>query len=313
MAEAMALPSSRTVHSASIVVMDTIVTVQAISELPPGEVDQALRQALGWFHEVERVCSRFDPDSEVFRLASRVQAPVAVSPLLFEAIRFSLEVAALSGGAFDPTVGAAQVERGFDRNYATGERVVSPAAAGDATYKDVEIDSRRRTVALRKPLLLDLGAVVKGMAVDLAARSLAAFDAFSIDAGGDLYVKGRSAEGEPWRIGIEHPRQDGLIATLALEEGAVCTSGDYERPAARLAAKGEHHLLDPRRGLSPRQVVSCTVVAPTAMVADALSTAAFVAGPEAGLRLLEEQGVDGMLVDRELRLSMTPQFNRWMA
>lgn len=291
--------------------MDTIVTAQVISDLPAPELEQALQRALGWFHEVERVCSRFDPKSEVFSLASRVGQAVHVSPLLYEAVNFSLEVAALSGGAFDPTVGAAQAQRGFDRNYVTGERIAPPIDSGNVTYRDVALDPIRGTVTLGKPLLLDLGAVVKGMALDLAARELAEFDSYSIDAGGDLCVKGRNERGEPWRIGIEHPRQPGLIATLAVDEGAVCTSGDYERP--QLGAEGQHHLLDPRQGGSPRDVVSCTVVAPTAMVADALSTAAFVAGPVDGLRLLEDQGVDGLLVDRELRISMTTQFKRWMA
>ncbi|HEX6512067.1 MAG TPA: FAD:protein FMN transferase [Chloroflexota bacterium] len=290
--------------------MDTIVTAQVISERPTGDIEQALQRALGWFHEVERVCSRFDPESEVFRLASRVGEPLAVSPLLFEAIRFSLEVASLSGGAFDPTVGAAQAQRGFDRNYMTGERIASPVSGVSVSYRDVTVDPQARAVKLGEALVLDLGAVVKGMAIDLAAKELAAFDSYSIDAGGDLYVKGRNEQGEPWRIGIEHPREVGLTATLAVEEGAVCTSGDYER--RRPGAEGEHHLLDPRQGRSPRQVVSCTVVAPTAMVADALSTAAFVAGAKEGIRLLEEEGVDGMLVDRDLHLSMTTHFKRWM-
>src|SRR5579862_4799309 len=166
MVRAMAPLKPSRAHSASIVVMDTIVTAQAISDLPGADVEQALQRALGWFYEVERVCSRFDPDSEVFRLASLVGEPVEISPLLFEAIRFSLEVAALSSGAFDPTVGAAQAQRGFDRNYVTGERISSPAPAGKVTYKDVAINSRHRTVTLRKPLVLDLGAVVKGMAID---------------------------------------------------------------------------------------------------------------------------------------------------
>jgi len=290
--------------------MDTVVTATGISDLPAVEMEQALQRALGWFGEVERVCSRFDRASEVFRLAGRAGEPVKVSPLLFEAIRFSLEIAGLSDGAFDPTVGAAQAERGFDRNYVTGERISSPAPAGSVSYKDVDFDPQQGTVTLRKPLLLDLGAVVKGMAIDLAAKELAAFESYAIDAGGDLYVKGHNEQGELWRVGIEHPRESGLIATLAIRQGAICTSGDYERP--RPGAEGEHHLLDPRAGRSARQIVSCTVVAPAAMVADALSTAAFVAGPVDGLRLLQEQGVDGMLVDRELHISMTPGFKKWL-
>ncbi|MBV8087317.1 MAG: FAD:protein FMN transferase [Chloroflexi bacterium] len=295
-----------------MVSMDTIVTASVVSDRPASEVQAALQRALGWFGEVERVCTRFDPSSELMRLRASTGRPIEVSPLLFEAVRFSLEVAAISGGAFDPTVGAAQARRGFDRNYVTGEHIAAPTQIAHATYRDIVLTPIHRTIELRRPLVIDLGAVAKGMAIDLAGKELAAeFESFSIDAGGDVVVQGRNPEGEPWRIGIEHPRQPGLLATLLLEQGSVCTSGDYERPAK--AGEGEHHLLDPHSGRSPRDIVSCTVVAPTAMAADALSTAAFVSGPEAGLRLLEQQGVGGLIVDRELRRHMTAGFERWLA
>jgi thiamine biosynthesis lipoprotein len=292
--------------------MDTIVTATVVSECPAAEVEPVLQRALGWFGEVERVCTRFDPASELMRLCAATGRPIEVSPLLFEAVRFSLHVAAISGGAFDPTVGAAQARRGFDRNYMTGEHIGVSTAGNDASYRDLVLNAKDRTVELRRPLIIDLGAVAKGMAIDLAAKELAAeFDAFSTDAGGDVFVQGRNPDGEPWRVGVEDPRGPGLLTAVVLERGSVCTSGDYERPAN--SGEGEHHLLDPHSGRSPREVVSCTVVAPTAMAADALSTAAFVSGPEAGLRLLEEQGVGGLIVDRELRRHVTRGFERWLA
>jgi FAD:protein FMN transferase len=306
----MATTATSAVHSASLVAMDTIVTAKVVTDRPEAEVRRTLEQALGWFGEVERVCSRFDPNSELFRLSSQTGVAVQVSGLLFEAVGFALEVARLSGGAFDPTVGHAQARRGFDRNYATGERL-SRAESSDASWRDVILDEQRGTISLRRPLLLDLGGVAKGLAIDLAAQDLDRLGAFSIDAGGDLYVKGGNELGDPWRIGIEHPRQPGLIATLALREGAVCTSGDYQR--RQPGQTDEHHLLDPHTGRSPRRAISCTVVAPTAMAADALSTAAFVSGPVDGLRLLDEQGVDGMIVSSSLALSTTSHFERLLA
>ena len=78
--------------------------------------------------------------------------------------------------------------------------------------------------------MLDLGAVAKGMAVDAAARELAVCGDFAIDAGGDLYLGGVNRNGEPWRVGIRHPRRDGeLIEAVTVSDRAVCTSGDYER------------------------------------------------------------------------------------
>jgi thiamine biosynthesis lipoprotein len=131
--------------------------------------------------------------------------------------------------------------------------------------------------------------VAKGLAVDAARAELEPFSDFSIDAGGDLYLGGNNPEGVSWSIGIRHPRRDNaLIDTLRVSNQAVCTSGDYERP---------DHILDPRLSQPVGAVASATVVAPTAMLADSLATAAFVLGPQAGIQLLYTDGRRG--IDRD--------------
>jgi FAD:protein FMN transferase len=204
-------------------------------------------------------------------------------------------VADETGGAFDPTVGRRMEVRGFNREDRTGRTVstVIPAS-DDVSYRDIELDTEHQTITIRQPLLLDLGAVAKGLAVDAAARELQPFQDFAIDAGGDLYLGGRNPHGAPWSVGIRHPRNDGeVIDTLRVSDKAVCTSGDYERV---MPVNQEHHILDPRTGLSPTGVASVTVVASTALAADALATAAFVLGPADGLELLERHGVEGLIV-----------------
>jgi thiamine biosynthesis lipoprotein len=223
--------------------------------------------------------------------------------MLFEAVRFAVAVAAESGGAFDPTIGLAMERRGFDREHRTGEVVHTRIAAGEASYLDVEVDDDERTITLRRPLLLDLGAVAKGLAIDMAARELQPFENFAIDAGGDLYFGGRNAVGQPWSVGIRHPREDSLLETLHLSDVAVCTSGDYERQT-----DAGHHILDPRGGGSANAVASATVLAPSAMVADTLATASFVLGPIDGIALLERHGVEGLLVTPSLDRFSTSKF-----
>jgi thiamine biosynthesis lipoprotein len=293
--------------------MDTLITIQAPRLTPADDGAAAVERALAWFGRVEAVCSRFDPGSELARLTRRVGAPTPVSDLLYQALAVALAVARASGGAFDPTIGHRLERRGFDRNYLTGETVASPVAFDNwPSYRDVRLDPARRAVTLRRPLALDLGAVAKGLAIDLAARELAPLGDFAIDAGGDLYLGGRNADGEPWRVGVRHPRRPGdLLATLRVTDRAVCTSGDYERRAPDPV--GGHHLIDPRSGRSPAALASVTVVAPTAMAADALATAAFVLGPRRGRRLLERQGVDGLLVTPALDELATPDFARYRA
>jgi thiamine biosynthesis lipoprotein len=289
------------------ILMDTHVSIAVIDERGQ-EWDPAIDRALSWFERVEESCSRFNPNSEVMQLAARVGTPVVASPLLFEAVQFALFVAEASGGAFDPTVGHALEQRGFNRNYRTGERVFTAVTADSVSWRDVTLDPEGRTITLRQPLVLDLGAVVKGMAIDLAARELAAAPGFAIDAGGDIYVHGTNPDGRLWRIGIRHPRAAGqLLGTVDVSDQAICTSGDYERVAE--GADG-HHILDPRSGSSIEAVASVTVIGPTAMVADAVGTAAFVLGPTKGRRFVESQGLAGLIVTPTLQEYRTRGFKK---
>ena len=277
--------------------MGTLVTIRVLTA--GAEVDEAVERAFDWFHEIEDRCTRFDRHSELMQLCGKPGKAVVASSILYEAVGFALAVAEETGGAFDPTVGYRMESLGFNREHRSGETVRSfNPAPRDVSYRDVELDARRQTITLHRPLTLDLGAVAKGLAVDAAVRELKPLRNFSIDAGGDLYLGGRNPAGEPWSVGIRHPRLDNqLIDTLRVSNQAVCTSGDYEKknPA------GQHHILDPRvpdprAATSPQAVASATVVAPIAMLADALATAVFVLGPADGLRLLERMEVEGLVI-----------------
>jgi thiamine biosynthesis lipoprotein len=265
--------------------MGTLVSIDADAD------DAMFERAFGWFHEIEDRCSRFVPTSELRQLKSG--EPTAASPILFQALRFALLVAEESNGAFDPTLGHRMAEHGYNREHRSGRTVATPPAASDASYRDIELDAEAQTILLRRPLTLDLGAVAKGLAVDAAARELAPCENFAIDAGGDLYLAGHNPQGEPWSVGIRHPRNETeTISRLRVQNQAVCTSGDYER--------GEH-ILDPHTGVPAEAVASATVVAPGAMLADALATAAFVMGPEEGIDFLTRMGVEGLIVTKDLR------------
>jgi thiamine biosynthesis lipoprotein len=271
--------------------MGTVVSVEV--DAPEAVVSRAF----GWFQEVEAVCSRFDECSELRQLPVGVATPV--SPMLFEAVRFALQVADETRGAFDPTIGSRMVARGYNQHYRTRRSSHVPGT-DDTSYRDVELDADRQTILLKRPLTLDLGAVAKGLAVDAAARELQPFRDFCIDAGGDIYVGGCNGAGESWRVGIRHPRySDQLVERLQVTDCAVCTSGDYERGA---------HILDPRDGTAACRLASATVIAPNAMLADALATAAFVLGPVQGIALLERMGMQGLLLTTDLERYTTQDF-----
>jgi thiamine biosynthesis lipoprotein len=206
-----------------------------------------------------------------------------VSPQMAALLVDAKRISAASGGAFDPGVGELVELYGF--HDATAEpRAPAPAEidrllAAGAGIASVDIDGRE--VRARARVLLDLGGIAKGEAVDRLVellRSHGVRDAL-VNAGGDLRVLG-SRDGRPWRIGIEDPRADRVLGVIALEDGeAAFTSGDYERFVEH---DGErlHHILDPRTGRPAAATRAVTVIARRGVLADAAATALFVAGDD---------------------------------
>ncbi|TVY07933.1 FAD:protein FMN transferase [Paenibacillus cremeus] len=279
--------------------MDTVVDIQVIPGNSEQEAEARIRRAFDAFRKVEDTCSRFSPDSELMAACRQIMTPVPVSPLLFELLCFALQFAEWTGGIFDPAVGKVMEEYGFNRHYLTGQSIQSPAA-DHTSYRDILLNEQDRTVYLCKPLVIDLGAIAKGFAIDLAAKELEPFDGFIVNAGGDLYAGGHNDRGEPWEIGIQHPTEpERILYKLSLSNEAVCTSGSYERKSA--TNPEIHHLIHPTSKYSPNTWVSCSVVAPFAMLADAASTASFVYGPEAQT-FIENMELKGVLVTPDLQI-----------
>lgn len=269
---------------------------------------QAMLQAMEAMKAVEEACSRFDADSELVRLVnSPVGQEIGVSPILFQSLQFACEVARWTDGRFDPTVGARMDEFGFSQHYLTGQSLRMPVTASPlATFRDIELNQTNQTVRLQRPMRLDLGAVAKGMAVDLAAKELASFDfeGYVVDAGGDLYVAGNDVGGQAWTIGIRHPlHHEQSIRTVTGQNIAVCTSGTYERRSPR--NPNVHHILDYRSRGSAEGYLSITAVGPYTLMADAFSTAAFLYPVDEALGLLEEVGLEAMIITTDLDITAT--------
>src|SRR5262245_1330261 len=183
--------------------MGTIVSIKVLGprhgSSPRIERAEAVERAFGWVRQIEACCSRFDPQSELMQLSERIGVATPVSAILFQAVQFAVAVAEDTQGAFDPTVGHSMEKRGFNQDYQTG-RIVQTSIPADtpASYRDIRLDPDQRTITLLRPLVLDLGAVAKGLAVDIAARELQPLENFAIDAGGDLYLGGSGPKGEGW-------------------------------------------------------------------------------------------------------------------
>lgn len=287
--------------------MDTVVDIQVMPGQGRGankEAVAAIEEAFHAFRLVEDAVSRFTPGSELLQACrAAVGAPVPVSPLIQAPLGLALMMAERTHGVFDPAIGGCMELQGFNKHYLTGAEMDSGCGEG-ATYRDIRFDAEQGTLELLKPMVIDLGAVAKGFAVDLAVERLKGFSGCLVNAGGDLYAGGTGPDGEPWEIGIRHPLDKAdIITSLRITDAAVCTSGGYERP--HNASQGNHHILNARIGKSPGHWLSSSIVAPYAMLADVFATAALLLDKQESLELVKQEGLAGIWISPELNVVRT--------
>jgi thiamine biosynthesis lipoprotein len=284
--------------------------MKAVLDAEGPRARRALAQVPGWFESWEAALSRFRADSELSRLNARAGQIVRVSGVLWEVLQAALAAARRTGGLVTPTGLVALEAAGYDRTFAAlpaaGSAAVAPAGPLPA-WQAVRLLPRLQAVQVPAGVRLDFGGIAKGWAADRAARRLAAHAPALVDAGGDIRVSGPRATGEPWPIGAGDPRDaDRDLALLALRGGAVATSGrDYRR--WQRGGVWQHHILDPRTGHpATTDVLSATVLAPTAVAAESAAKAVLILGSGAGVAWLDAQpALAGLLVldDGQVRLS----------
>jgi thiamine biosynthesis lipoprotein len=240
--------------------------------------------------------------------------PVVVSAETFAVVERALDIAKKSNGLFDISFGAFKGVWKFDEdmdNTLPADDVVKERLKL-VNYKDIVINKARRTVYLkRKGMLINLGGIAKGYAVDRVAAMLkkAGFADFMVQAGGDMYVSGKKGK-DPWVVGIRDPRgeRDEMFALMPIENHSFSTSGDYERGFVKDNIR-YHHILDPRTGHPAKASRSVTIRAKDAFTADAWSKVMFIAGPKEGLELIKKyklKDFEVVWVDDKNALHMTP-------
>jgi thiamine biosynthesis lipoprotein len=261
------------------------------------------------FDRLDALLSVWKPESDVVRInAAGGREAVRVSADTVAVINAALEASRLTDGRFDVTFGTlAEVwkfDHDRDNRVPTADEIGARLPRVD--YRAIRVDARAGTIALTRPgVRVHLGGIGKGYAVDRGAALLRAqgLSDFMIQAGGDLYVSGQPGE-RSWRLGINDPRggPNVTFAALELRDRTLSTSGDYERFFVQDGVR-YHHLLDPTTGQPARGCRSVSIVAPTAVQADALSTGVFILGPEKGMALLERlPDVDGVIVTADNRV-----------
>jgi thiamine biosynthesis lipoprotein len=302
------------VHQREAFVFGTRVEV-LVADADAERAGAAMRAVLQEFDRLHRAYHAWQP-SELTALNAAIAAGKAhaVTPELAAFIAEAQAVSAAGEHLFDPGIGRLVALWGFqseefhaglpDPAALTAWREAAPSVA-DLRVDGNAVTSEKREVAL------DFGGYLKGVALDRAAALLRAQGMANalINIGGNVMALG-SRHGEPWRIGIQHPRAAGPLATLTLADGeAIGTSGDYQR-FFELDGRRYCHLLDPRTAAPVAHTQGVTVlVAPGAqagMRSDAASKPLFIAGPEGWQRLIAPLGIAGALrVDADGRVEVT--------
>jgi thiamine biosynthesis lipoprotein len=230
----------------------------------------AFEAAFDWLRWVDATFSTYRPDSAINRINRRELAEAEAHPYVGAVLARCRALARETDGYFDMRVAIGAHDRRDDAVLALGA--------------------------------VDPSGLVKGWAVDRAGVILeaAGVRSYSINAGGDIRVRGGAAPGAPWRIGIQHPLQrDKVAAVLTANDLAVATSGAYERGA---------HIVDPHTGRPPEGVLSVTVVGPELATADAYATAAYARGPAgpAWTARLADRGYEALTILADGTVRATP-------
>jgi FAD:protein FMN transferase len=280
--------------------MTTLVAVTAVGPSRQ-HLEDALGRAFGTMDRLVGLLDRFDGASPLSLLnaTGRLDGP---PPEVGDVLSLALDYHRLTGGAFDVTV-APLVDLFRDR--LVRETPVAPTAPEIAEAlarvgaRHVAL-SRRRVHLDRPGMQLTLDGIAKGYIVDAVAATLdrAGVRRYLVNAGGDIRARGANAARHPWTVAVADPWQrDGYPDAIRLADAAVATSGSYERHFDRAA--DHHHIVDAATGRSPVHCSSVSVVAPTALAADALATSVFLMGPRDGVAFIE--GLSGcacLVLDR---------------
>jgi FAD:protein FMN transferase len=289
--------------------MNTVMAHRAFGK----HAEESLRAVRNEAVRLERSLSRFISGSEIARInrSSGIKSE-RLSGDTYEVLSRAREFSRLCQGIFDVTIGPLVTlwNNGKDTCRPPEDsriRQVLPLV----DYSDLLLDPCKKTGGLQRiGQSIDLGGIGKGFAGD---KFLEVFKKYGVSSaytniGGNVVALGTKPDGSPWRVGIQHPRQENsLVGLVSVADKAVVTSGDYQRYFVDSNGKRYHHILDPSTGYPAESgLISVTIVADSSMAADALSTILFVAGMNKGIELLKPfPGTEAILIDMNLQVYVT--------
>lgn len=254
---------------------------------------------------IEKLISSWDANSQTSEINRNAGIkPVKVDKELFDLIERAIRISKLTDGAFDISYASMDRIWKFDGSVTempTKETI--KASVAKVGYQNIILKKAEQTVFLKlKGMKIGFGAIGKGYAADKAKQVLQdkGVKAGIINASGDMNTWGKQTNGNDWKVAITNPlNKNNVFALLPISGKAVVTSGNYEK-FIMLNGKRYSHIIDPRTGYPSSGIVSVSVFAPSAELADALATSIFVMGKEVGLNFINQlNGIECIIVDDE--------------
>ncbi len=274
------------------------ITVVAASE---AAAHQAIDMAVEEIGRIEKLISSWDPGSQTSKINAQAGvSPVVVDEELFGLIERANGISRLTDGAFDISYASMDRIWKFDGSMtAMPDEASIKASVARVGYQNIVLDRGKRSVFLKSPgMKIGFGAIGKGYAADKARALLIknGVQAGIINASGDMTTWGKQPDGKEWKVAITNPLdKNKAYALLPITEGAVVTSGNYEKYVT-FGGVRYSHIIDPRTGYPARGILSVTVFAPSAELADALATSVFVMGKEVGLNRIGQMPRVGCII-----------------
>lgn len=284
--------------------MGSTAEVVVLARDPEALADRAVARVAG----LEAAWSRFDRASDLCALNDAAGDWHVVPDALWLAVVAAREAWAVTGGRFDPTVLGPLVALGYDATFTAvaPDGAMPPPARPAPGFGAVALDPDRRAVRLPAGAGLDLGGIGKGLAADLLADELTA-DAHSVcvSLGGDVAVRGPGpGDDAEWPIPVSGPDGEALGTFPLVDEALVQSTTAIRR--WRRGGRCLHHIIDPSTGEpAAAGIVAAVVTGPRASLAEAVAKAAIVAGPDAGVTLVTDAGLDGWLFTEDHRCVTT--------
>lgn len=259
--------------------------------------------AINEISRIERLISSWDIQSQTSKINKNAGIkPIKVDRELFELIERAIGISKLTDGAFDISYASMDAIWKFDgsmKEMPNKDQI--KASVAKVGFQHIVLNKEKSSVFLElKEMKIGFGGIGKGYAADIAKALLIknGVSAGIINASGDMNTWGKQPDGQPWKVAITNPmNKNKAFALLPINQGAVVTSGNYEK-FVTLEGKRYSHIIDPRTGNPSTGIISVTVFAPSAELADALATSVFVMGKEVGLnRINQMPKVECIIID----------------